>query len=111
MKFDKKVAVVIPSRYKSTRFPGKSLVDILGKPMVVRVADLSAKAVGEDNVYVATDDKRIGDEVEKYGYKVIYTSESCLTGTDRVAEASLEIDAEVIVNVQGDEALLNPNDN
>ena len=110
MKFDKKVAVVIPSRYKSTRFPGKSLVDILGKPMVVRVADLSAKAVGEDNVYIATDDKRIGDEVEKYGYKVIYTSESCLTGTDRVAEASLEIDADVIVNVQGDEALLNPND-
>ena len=64
MKFDKKVAVVIPSRYKSTRFPGKPLVDILGKPMVVRVADLSAKAVGEDNVYIATDDKRIGDEVE-----------------------------------------------
>ena len=56
MKFDKKVAVVIPSRYKSTRFPGKSLVDILGKSMVVRVADLSAKAVGIDNVYVATDD-------------------------------------------------------
>jgi 3-deoxy-manno-octulosonate cytidylyltransferase (CMP-KDO synthetase) len=110
MKFDKKVAVVIPSRYKSTRFPGKPLVDILGKPMVVRVADLSAKAVGEENVYVATDDKRIGDEVKGYGYNVIYTSDSCLTGTDRVAEASLEIDADVIVNVQGDEALLNPND-
>ena len=64
MKFDKKVAVVIPSRYKSTRFPGKSLVDILGKPMVVRVADLSAKAVGVDNVYIATDDKRIGDLIK-----------------------------------------------
>ena len=107
---NKKVAVVIPSRYKSSRFPGKPLVDILGKPMVVRVADLSAKAVGEENVYVATDDKRIGDVVEEHGYNVIYTSDECLTGTDRVAEASLKIDADVIVNVQGDEALLDPND-
>ena len=107
---NKKVAVVIPSRYKSSRFPGKPLVDILGKPMVVRVADLSAKAVGEENVYVATDDKRIGNVVEEHGYNVIYTSEECLTGTDRVAEASLKIDADVIVNVQGDEALLDPND-
>ena len=107
---NKKVAVVIPSRYKSSRFPGKPLVDILGKPMVIRVADLSAKAVGKSNVYVATDDKRIGDTVEKHNYNVIYTSEECLTGTDRVAEASLEIDADIIVNVQGDEALLDPND-
>ncbi len=107
---NKKVAVVIPSRYKSSRFPGKPLVDILGKPMVVRVADLSAKAVGKENVYVATDDNRIGDVVEEHGYNVIYTSEECLTGTDRVAEASFEIDADVIVNVQGDEALLDPDD-
>ena len=107
---NKKVAVVIPSRYKSSRFPGKSLVDILGKPMVVRVADLSAKAVGDENVYVATDDERIGNIVKEHGYNVIYTSEECLTGTDRVAEASLEIDADVIVNVQGDEALLDPSD-
>ena len=52
MKFNKKVVVIIPSRYKSTRFPGKPLVDILGKPMVVRVADLSSKAVGKENVFV-----------------------------------------------------------
>ena len=110
MKFNKNVAVVIPSRYKSTRFPGKPLVDILGKPMVVRVADLSAIAAGKDNVYVATDDKRIGDEVESHGYNVIYTSEECLTGTDRVAEAALSLEAEIIVNVQGDEALLDSND-
>tara|TARA_Y100000593_G_scaffold24469_1_gene48801 strand:- start:2155 stop:2946 length:792 start_codon:yes stop_codon:yes gene_type:complete len=107
---NKKVAVVIPSRYKSSRFPGKPLVDILGKPMVVRVADLSAKAVGEENVYVATDDIRIKKVVEEHGYNVIYTSEECLTGTDRVAEASFKIDADVIVNVQGDEALLDPDD-
>ena len=78
--------------------------------MVVRVADLSAKAVGDENVYVATDDERIGNIVKEHGYNVIYTSEECLTGTDRVAEASLEIDADVIVNVQGDEALLDPSD-
>ena len=105
-----KVAVIIPAMYKSTRFPGKPLVDILGKPMIIRVADLSTKAVGKENVYVATDDKKIGTEVERHGYNVIYTSEECLTGTDRVAEASFNIDADIIVNVQGDEALLDPND-
>lgn len=107
MKFDKKAVVVIPSRYGSTRFPGKPLVDILGKPMIIRVADLSAKAVGKDSVYIATDDKRIGEEATKHGYKVVYTSE-CLTGTDRVAQASLDINADIIINVQGDEVLLNP---
>ena len=110
MKFNKKVVVIIPSRYKSTRFPGKPLVDILGKPMVVRVADLSSKAVGKENVFVATDDDRIEDKVKEYNYNVIRTSEDCLTGTDRVAEASLQIDADIFVNVQGDEALLNPDD-
>jgi len=93
---DDKIAVIIPARYKSTRYPGKPLVDILGKPMIVRVADLSTKAVGKENVYVATDDKRIGEEVERHGYNVIYTSEECLTGTDRVAEASFNIDADII---------------
>jgi len=106
--FDKKVVVIIPSRYKSTRFPGKPLVDILGKPMVIRVAESSAEAVGKDSVYVATDDKRIGERAIEHGFNVIYTSEECLTGTDRVAEASLDIDADVIVNVQGDEVLLDP---
>lgn len=110
MNFNKRVAVVIPSRYKSSRFPGKPLVDILGKPMVVRVADLSAKAVGFENVYVATDDERIGKEVANHKYKILYTSEDCLTGTDRVAEAAIGLDVDIVVNVQGDEALLNPND-
>lgn len=106
--FRKKVAVIIPARYKSTRFPGKPLVSILGVPMIIRVADLSAKAVGKDNVYVATDDKRIGDRVVDQGYNVIYTSESCLNGTDRVAEASFDLNADIIVNVQGDEVLIDP---
>ena len=110
MKKDPKIALIIPARYKSSRFPGKPLVDILGKPMIIRVSELSSEAVGKKNVYVATDDKRIGNEVEKNGYNVIYTSEKCLTGTDRVAEASKKIDADIYINVQGDEALLDPND-
>jgi len=105
-----KIALIIPARYKSSRFPGKPLVDILGKPMILRVSDLSAEAVGKENVYVATDDKRIGDVVLENDYNVIYTSEECLTGTDRVAEASNKIDADIYINVQGDEALLDPND-
>ena len=105
-----KIALIIPARYKSSRFPGKPLVDILGKPMIIRVAELSAKALGKKNVYVATDDKRIGNEVLKNDYNVIYTSEKCFTGTDRVAEASNKIDADIYINVQGDEALLDPND-
>ena len=59
--------------------------------MIIRVSELSSKAVGKENVFVATDDKRIGDIVEKNGYNVIYTSEKCLTGTDRVAEASKKL--------------------
>ncbi len=105
-----KVAVVIPARYKSSRFPGKPLAKIKGKEMIIWVAELSEKAVGKENVYVATENQEIVDIVKQYGYKVILTSDSCLTGTDRVAEAALEIDADVIVNVQGDEPLLDPQD-
>lgn len=102
------VSVIIPARYKSTRFPGKPLVDIAGIPMIIRVADICSKSVGKDNVYIATEDNRISKVVTDSGYKVILTSDDCLTGTDRVAEASLEIDSDIIVNVQGDEPLLNP---
>ena len=102
--------VVIPARYKSTRFPGKPLVKLLGKPMIIWVAELSAKAVGKSNVYIATDDKRIKAEVNKYNFKVVMTSSKALTGTDRVAEASYKIKADIYVNVQGDEPLVNPND-
>lgn len=104
------VAVVIPARYKSSRFPGKPLAKIKGKEMVIRVAEIAEKAVGIDNVYIATENEEIVDVVKNYGYKVILTSDDCLTGTDRVAEASLEINADIIVNVQGDEPLLDYND-
>ena len=104
------VSIVIPARYKSNRFPGKPIIDIDGIPMVVRVADIASKVVPKENIYIATDDDRISKVVKDYDYKVIMTSDSCLTGTDRVCEAVKEIDSNIIVNIQGDEPLINPND-
>jgi len=105
-----KVAVVIPARYKSSRFPGKPLAKIKGKEMIIWVAETAEKAVGRENVYIATENEEIVDVVKGYGYKVVLTSDSCPTGTDRVAEAALEIDADIIINIQGDEPLLDPSD-
>ena len=105
---EQKVSAIIPARYKSTRFPGKPLVEINGVPMIIRVSDIVGKAVGKENVYIATENNKIAKVVRDNGYKVILTSDSCLTGTDRVAEASMEVDGDIIVNVQGDEPLLNP---
>jgi len=102
--------VVIPARFKSTRFPGKPLTKIRGREMVLRVADLAAGAVELENVYVATDSLEISDVVTRAGFKVVITSETCMTGTDRVAEASLGLDYDLFVNVQGDEPLVNPSD-
>jgi len=102
--------VVIPARFKSTRLPGKPLVDIIGKPMIQRVYEQCLKAVPSDRVYVATDDSRIQEVAESFGAKVVMTSEHCLTGTDRVAEVAEQIDAEYYINVQGDEPVLNPKD-
>lgn len=98
--------VIIPARYKSTRYPGKPLVPLLGKPMVLWVAELSEKAVGKENVYVATEDSRIVKVVEAAGYQAVMTSDQALTGTDRLAEAAKTIDADIFINVQGDEPLL-----
>ena len=105
----KQVKIIIPARYNSTRFVGKPLVDINGKPMIIRVVEIACETLGKENVFVATDDDRISDVVEDYGYQYIMTND-CSTGTDRVAQASRLLDADVIVNVQGDEPLLNPND-
>ncbi len=103
-----KSCIIIPARYKSTRFPGKPLVPLLGKPMIIWVAELSAKAVGKSNVYIATEDYNIENEVKKFGFKVIMTSKDALTGTDRVAEAARLIDSDIYLNVQGDEPLVSP---
>lgn len=94
-------AVVIPARFKSSRFPGKPLVDICGKPMIQHVWERCCKAVGPELVYVATDDEGIQDVVESFGGQVVMTSSECLTGTDRLAEANQALDKDFIVNVQG----------
>ena len=105
-----KVIIIIPARYKSSRFPGKPLTKLIGKPMILWVAELSTKAVGKKNVFVATDDSRIFNIVTQSGYKAVMTSKNCLTGTDRLAEVAKKIVADIYVNVQGDEPLVNPKD-
>lgn len=106
----KRSVVIIPARFSSSRFPGKPLVNLLGKPMVLWVAELSAKAVGIENVYVATEDDRISKTVISSGYQAIMTTDDCLTGTDRLAQAAEQVDADIYINVQGDEPLVNPED-
>ncbi|NGX60987.1 MAG: 3-deoxy-manno-octulosonate cytidylyltransferase [Chlamydiae bacterium] len=101
---------VIPARWKSRRFPGKPLADILGKSLVQRTYEQAAQSQLLDALVVATDDHRILDHVHSFGGKAFMTSESCPTGTDRTAEVigSHFPEAEIVVNLQGDEPLLDP---
>ena len=99
---------VIPARYGSTRLEGKPLKDICGKPMIQLVYEAAQRAQLLDQVYVATDDARIVAAVEHFGGNVRMTSLDHKTGTDRAAEVAAEIDADVVVNIQGDEPLLEP---
>lgn len=109
MKTNSQITVaIIPARLESTRLPRKALADICGMPMIVHVYKRCLLAAMLDDVYVATDSEEIKLEVEKYGGKVIMTSNDHETGTDRIAEAAQTLDADIIVNVQGDEALVNP---
>ncbi|MDT8317208.1 MAG: 3-deoxy-manno-octulosonate cytidylyltransferase [bacterium] len=103
-----KVTVVIPARYASTRFEGKPLAILLGKPMIQHVYERSLRAKGVDSVIVATDDDRIFDAVKSFGGRVLMTSSGHATGTDRLAEAAAGLDSDLIVNVQGDEPLIYP---
>lgn len=105
-----KVIGLIPARFKSSRFPGKPLARLLGKPMIIWVAELASQALGKDNVYIATDSKEIQELVDHSGYQTIMTSESALTGTDRLWQAAQQVKADIYVNIQGDEPLLNPLD-
>lgn len=102
--------VVIPARFGSSRYPGKPLVNLLGRPMILWVADIAARAAMPDNVYVATEDERIASVVRGAGYNAVMTSDQALTGTDRLAEAAESIDADIYINVQGDEPLIDPED-
>ena len=102
--------VIIPARHASTRLPGKPLADIAGKPMVVRVAERALLA-GAARVVVATDDERIKVAVEAHGIDACLTSADHPTGTDRLAEAARQLglpDDAIVVNVQGDEPLIDP---
>jgi 3-deoxy-manno-octulosonate cytidylyltransferase (CMP-KDO synthetase) len=102
--------VIIPARYQSSRLPGKPLIDLCGLPMIVRTYQQCIKACPPEKVYVATDDKRIREVCESNNIQVIMTSSDCLTGTDRIAECSKYSDADVFINIQGDEPLFNPED-
>jgi len=103
-----KVVGIIPARYASSRFHGKPLADICGKPMVWWVYKQAKKVSFFDEVYVATDDILISTQVEELGGKAILTSSKHPTGTDRVAEVAETIDADWYINIQGDEPLIEP---
>jgi 3-deoxy-manno-octulosonate cytidylyltransferase (CMP-KDO synthetase) len=105
------VIAIIPARYASTRLPGKPLVDIAGKPMIVRVAERAQQVAAihqGGRVIVATDDPRVFDAVIAHNIEVMMTSPEHRTGTDRLAEVAAQLDADIIVNVQGDEPLIEP---
>ena len=103
-----KITAVIPARYASTRFEGKALADIVGKPMVQHVYERTARAGLVSEVLVATDDERIASAVRAFGGRVEMTSRDHETGTDRLAEVAARLDSDIIVNVQGDEPLIEP---
>ncbi len=103
-----KIIGVIPARYKSSRFPGKPLADICGKPMIWWVYQQCKKVDDFDAVYVATDDQKIFDTCTELGVEVVMTSDTHPTGTDRIGEVAKKIPADLIVNIQGDEPLLEP---
>ena len=103
-----KAVAVIPARYASTRLAGKPLLDICGKPLIQRVWEIVSRARGLDGVVVATDDARIADAVQSFGGRVCMTSPECQSGSDRVREVAESLTADVYVNVQGDEPLLEP---
>jgi 3-deoxy-manno-octulosonate cytidylyltransferase (CMP-KDO synthetase) len=102
-----RVLAVIPARYSSTRFPGKPLALLAGKPMVVHVVERAREAGCFDEVIVATDDERIGRAAALAGARPVLTG-PCRSGTDRVAEAVRELPGDVVLNVQGDEPALPP---
>lgn len=102
--------IVIPARYRSTRLPGKPLVDILGKPMVIRTAERCLEVAPRSRVIVATDDERIADVCRAHDIRVEMTRDDHRTGSDRVAEVASRVHAQAYINVQGDEPVFNPDD-
>ncbi len=105
-----KTVIIIPARYQSSRLPGKPLIKICGKSMINRTYDRCCQSMRAENVFVATDDLRIYTHCEELNMNVIITPSFCKTGTDRVYEASKQIEADIYINVQGDEPIINPED-
>lgn len=103
-----KVTIVIPARYASSRFPGKPLAVLWGKPVIQHVYERACRAGLADRVIVASDDERIGAAAQGFGAEVAITRPDHRSGTDRVAEVADRIEADLIVNVQGDEPLVDP---
>lgn len=102
------IVAIIPARYAATRLPGKPLSQIHGKSMIERVHERARQARRVDRVLVATDDERIARAVRDFGGEAMMTSSEHATGTDRLAEVARGLDAEIVINVQGDEPLLDP---
>jgi 3-deoxy-manno-octulosonate cytidylyltransferase (CMP-KDO synthetase) len=103
-----RIVVLVPARYASTRFPGKALADLDGRPMIEHVYRRAASCAGIDQVIVATDDARIADAVRAFGGEVRLTRADHPSGTDRLAEVAATLDCDIVVNVQGDEPLIDP---
>jgi len=104
-----RVIAIIPARYASQRLPAKPLADIAGKPMVQHVYERTARATLVHTVLVATDDERIASAVRSFGGHAVITPESCQNGTDRIAFVAKSLkDADIVINVQGDEPLIEP---
>jgi len=103
-----RVTAIIPARYGSTRFPGKPLAPLLGRPMIQWVHERTSRSQLVDRVIVATDDTRIARVVEAFGGEAWLTSPDHPTGTDRLAEVAGALESDLIVNVQGDEPLIDP---
>jgi 3-deoxy-manno-octulosonate cytidylyltransferase (CMP-KDO synthetase) len=103
-----KSVIVIPARYGSTRFPGKSLARLQGRPMIQWVWEAASRSRLCEQVIIATDDDRIADVAAKFGADVVMTKKSHRSGTDRIAEVADKISAQLYINVQGDEPLLSP---
>ncbi len=104
-----RVVALIPARYASQRLPGKPLADIAGKPMIRHVVERCMRATLVDAVLVATDDERIATAVRAFGGRVVMTPVDCRSGTDRIAYAAKSLpDATIVVNMQGDEPLIEP---
>lgn len=103
-----KVVGMVPARLESSRLPGKALIDIEGLPMVIHTCRRAQLAKSLDEVYLVTDNEKIKQAGDKYGVRVIMTGNHHKTGSDRLAEACQKVDCEIVVNIQGDEPLVDP---